>query len=519
MRIIKFFPSIYHIALILFLAALFSCGSSPAPDLAVKYQQYLQQANGRGQFNGNVLVVKHGNVVFQGAYGTADAKVGKSLDLNSVFRLASVSKQFTAMAVMILKEDGKLSYDQELKEFFPELPYEGITIRHLLNHTSGLPDYIGIMDKHWKVEYRYQSKQRRISGNQDVINILAEHTPEVHFLPGEQWRYSNTGYMLLASIVAKVSGLPFSEFMQQRIFGPAGMNSSSVYNYKIGYDPEMPNRTFSFEKQLNGTDIRSTDEHYLNAAAGDGGIYSTLGDLFKWDRILYTEKLVSKETLNEAFTPAVLNNGGTTDYGFGWYIKNLEGGRKEVWHTGGWAGFSSYIVRDVDDDHCIIFLSNNANNYFWPLLTNLNNILHNKPYRLPRLSVKDEIGEVLLNTDLDAAVARYQKIKAEKPDDYIINDQELNQLGYQLLWDAKIQEAKGIFELNIEEYPDSANGYDSLGDALIALGDTVNALINFRKAYELDPNFNIPKRKIDQIEGREEKDPSIWPVIKDPSGC
>lgn len=502
MKFLKFVPAEYQIGLIIVLSSLFSCGLSYQPEHAEKYQQYLSQANGRGQFNGNVLIVENGEVVYQGAFGTADAKVGKPLDLNSIFRLASVSKQFTAMAIMILKEEGKLSYDQNIKDFFPELPYEGVTIRHLLHHTSGIPDYISLMDKYWKPELPNQHNHKRIDGNKDAINTIIAHKPEVYFQPGDKWRYSNTGYMLLASIVSKVSGMSFAQFLKHNVFEPVGMNNTVVYKYTPMYDPTMPNRTFSFRKELNGTDYRSEDDNYLNNAAGDGGIYSTIGDLLKWDRILYTDKLVSKETLEEAFTPAVLNNGDTTDYGFGWYIKYNEVGEKIAWHTGGWAGFATYIRREIEDDNCIILLSNNANNYFWPMLTGLNNIMHNEAYKLPQFSIKEELGEIVFNKDVETAVKRYEEIKAEHADDYIFNDNELNVLGYSLLWEAKIDDAIEIFKLNVVEYPDSANGYDSLGDAYIAKGDTTEALMNFRKALELDPSFSIPQVKIDKLEGR-----------------
>jgi CubicO group peptidase (beta-lactamase class C family) len=238
---------------------------------ANKYEQYLSAANARGQFNGAALVFENGKVVYQGAFGIRGIDPVEPLDLNSQFRLASVSKQFTAMAIMTLKERGKLSYDQEIRDFIPELPYRGITIRHLLHHVSGLADYVQLMDETWK------------------------------------------------------------------------------------------------------TDLRaSADGHYSNPAQGEDGVYSTVGDLLKWDRSLYTEKVVSKQTLEEAFTPAVLSNGDATNYGF--------------------------------------------------------------------------------------------------------------------------------LRLNMEEYPRSANVYDSYGDALLANGDRSNALANFKKAFELDSTLTATQQEIDELE-------------------
>lgn len=517
MRILKFVPQPYQIGLIIIISSLFSCGLAQPQKPTNKYHQYLQQVNNRGQLNGNVLVIEHGELVYQGAFGTANMKAQAALNLNTSFRLASVTKQFTAMAVMILKEEGKLSYDQDIRDFLPELPYEGITIKHLLHHTSGLPNEEELMDKFWKPELSNNNYRKNISGNQDIINTLVAHKPPVYDKPGEEFRYNNTGYMLLATIVSRVSGMSFSQYLKEKIFDPANMTNTVVYNYTPDLDPNMPNRALGYRKELNGMAFTLADAHYLNASEGEGGIYSTLGDLMKWDRILYTDKLVTQSTLKEAFTPAILNNGDTTKYGFGWFIDKSLLGTKKVWHTGDWLGFQSYIGRETEEDNCIIILSNSANNYFWPIIEGLTNILHNQPYQLPRLSIKEEIGATVLNAGLASGIERYKQIKADHPDDYIFNEKELNVLGYSLLWEARTKDAEGIFKLNIEEYPDTANCYDSLGDLFMTMGDTTNALLNFRKALELDPSMDMSQRKIDKLEGKNTE--PMEPLMKPNGGC
>lgn len=495
----------YTSTLLLILFIFSSCGQiqnksdTKKVTLADKYQSYLYELYDKGQFNGNALIIENGEMVFQGTFGISNFNPIDSLKLNSVFRLGSVSKQFTAMGIMILKEAGKLSYDQDVREFIPELSYQGITIRHLLNHTSGLPDYTMTMNEHWKIDLSYDDPERLISGNEDILKMLSEYKPPVHFKPGEKWEYSNTGYNLLATIISRASGKAFDEFLQEHIFTPAEMSNTSVYSYVPGFDEKMPNRVFGFGTKFNGTDRFSTDFHYLNAAKGEGGIYSTLEDLMKWDRILYTDELVSKQTLEAAFSPGILNNGEKTNYGFGWFIDVSPNGKKVVKHMGGWAGFLTNIYREIEEGNCIITLTNNNSRYF-NIDDGLIDILHNKPPKFPRTFIADVIGKKVQTEGITTAIEHYKKLKSEQPDYYIFHENELNFLGYELLEDKKMDEAIDIFKLNQEEYPKSANVYDSYGDALLAKGDTFNALINFKKVQTMDPTFFGITKKIKSIE-------------------
>jgi CubicO group peptidase (beta-lactamase class C family) len=503
MRIGKVANHIFLASLVLIASLLSDCGQnkSEAKTKADKYHSYLSELHARGQFNGNVLIIENGEMVFQGAYGIGNFDPIDSLKPHSVFRLGSVSKQFTAMGIMLLKEAGKLAYDQDIRDFIPELPYQGITIRHLLHHTSGLPDYSMVMNEHWKPHLAYDDPERFIAGNEDILKMLSEHKPPVHFKPGEKWEYSNTGYNLLATIVTRASGTPFDEYLQEHIFDPAEMSQTSVYKYIPGLDEKMPNRVFGFGTKFNGTDRFSTDSHYLNAAQGEGGIYSTLQDLMKWDRILCTEKLVSKATLHEAFARGTLNNGNQTDYGFGWFIDKSPSGKKVVKHSGGWAGFITNIYRETEENNCIIKLTNDNTRYF-NIDDGLIDILHNKSPRIPRIYIADAIGVKVQTEGIAAAVAHYKELKAEQPNDYFFHENELNFLGYELLGDNKVDEALGIFELNVAEYPTSVNVYDSYGDALLAKGDTLNALIQFKKVEAMDPAFFGINEKIQSLEGK-----------------
>jgi CubicO group peptidase (beta-lactamase class C family) len=216
------------------------------------------------------------------------------------FRLASVSKQFTAMAIMVLAESGALAYDDPVSRYLPQLaPYEGVTIRHLMTHTGGLPEYYDVIDT-----------ASGMPTNADALVLLGE-MGKSDFPPGDRYEYRNPGYDMLAPLVEAASGTDFASFMRERVFRPAGMQHSLIYDHTR---PVVPQRAFGYEP--NGDGFSLNDDDPLNAIVGSGGVYSTLKDFFRWDQALYTEVLVSRAALDEALTPARLNNGETTDYGF-----------------------------------------------------------------------------------------------------------------------------------------------------------------------------------------------------------
>lgn len=346
--------------------------------LSDNYRDFLSETYQNKTFNGNALIVEKGKIVYQGSFGISNIDPIDSLQLDSQFRLASVSKQFTATGIMLLKEEGKLTYDQDLKEFIPELPYNGITIRHLLHHTSGLPDYEALLNENWKPALAPDDPARLVPGNDAVIALLVNKKPEPRFKPGEKWEYSNTGYLLLASIVKRASGQPFETYLKEQIFEPAKMMHTSVYAFVPGNDPKMPGRVYGYSSGSNSRDLTYQDTNYLNTVQGDGGIYSTIGDLYRWDRILHTSEILTEEMKNEAFTPAILNDGKKTNYGFGWFIPEKSEGQKTVSHGGGWVGFRTYIYREIDANNCIILLTNHSSPHFDEILDGLKTILGNR---------------------------------------------------------------------------------------------------------------------------------------------
>lgn len=304
-----------------------------------------------------MLVVRHGKPVFQHGYGVTDLRTLHAIDAETDFRLASFTKQFTAMCIMLLVHDGKLRYDDHLTDIFPEFPAYGrpITIRNLLNHTSGLPDYEDLLERQYPNTPDEQIPQIHDAG---VLKLLEQETAS-KFPAGSRWEYSNSGYVVLGLIVEKVSGKPFAEFLEERIFAPLHMTGTLAYEKGKNV---VPRRAYGHSKEKDGW--RETDQSSTSATLGDGGIYTSLDDLAKWDLALRNHTLLSEGEMRPALTPveptagpAKNPDGSPVTYGFGWYLDPYRGHRR-MWHSGETAGFRTVIERFPDDDLSVIVLSN-----------------------------------------------------------------------------------------------------------------------------------------------------------------
>lgn len=319
---------------------------------------------------GCAVLVKHGGLnVLEKGYGVRELRTHAKNDPATNFRLASFTKQFTAMAVLLLIHDGKLHYDDRLTDIFREFPAYGkaITVRHLLTHTGGLPDYEELMEKEEKAEGPIWSPDHQIQ-DQEVLTLL-EQQPAGKFAPGTSWAYSNSGYVVLGLTIAKVSGMPYRDFLRKRIFLPAGMNHSIVYQKGIN---EVAHRAYGYTKE--GDKFLETDQSATSATLGDGAVYSNLEDLSKWDDALEKHALLSEKEMAAALTPVKLMDGaephwpaGMDDdnlapgkpvsYGFGWFLDPWEG-HARMWHTGGTRGFRTVIQRFTSDGLTIVILCN-----------------------------------------------------------------------------------------------------------------------------------------------------------------
>jgi CubicO group peptidase (beta-lactamase class C family) len=310
----------------------------------------------QGKFNGNVLFADHGIPVMMKGYGLADRETKRLLNTKTVFELASVSKQFTAMGIVLLEKKGKLSYDDLMSRYIPELKFYGeVTIRNLLNHTGGLPDYMTLLETHWD--------KTKIATNDDITRQLTLIKPKADFKPTQKYEYSNTGYALLATIIERVSRKSYGAFLLQYIFKPLGMKHTLVYRSR--YHPQkIDNYALGYVQDSTGTMVlpdsfgRQFLSYYLDGIVGDGMVNSNLEDLLKWDQALYTDKLVNSKDKALIFSGTTTLDGKHNDYGFGWEISEHKKYGKIISHSGGWAGYITYIERDTDNKKTMIVLQN-----------------------------------------------------------------------------------------------------------------------------------------------------------------
>jgi len=305
-----------------------------------------------------VLVIKDRRVLLERGYGVTDLRTRRPIDARTNFRLASVTKQLTAAAVMLLVRDGKLRYEDRLADIFPEFPAYGlaITVRQLLNHTSGLPDYEDLMPRP-----DLARAVEEVQIKDAVVLELLKGAEAGKFEPGTKWAYSNSGYVVLGLIVEKASGLPFDEFLRQRIFIPLRMTGTVAY---VRGKNEVPHRAYGHTKEGDGW--KETDQSPTSATLGDGGVYSSLADLGKWDAALRNHILLTELEMRAALSPVIVPENPPTEpdgtpaaYGFGWFL-NPWRGRARMWHYGETVGFRTAIQRFPDDGLTVVVLLNRS---------------------------------------------------------------------------------------------------------------------------------------------------------------
>lgn len=385
--------TLYVVACVACILILLSCNghaqTSTVPAKAVISAASLHQLDSlfhyldsTGLYNGNILVAAGGEKKAFAAIGYANLDTKERLTESSTFELASVSKQFTAIGILRLVDGGKLSLDQNLGTLFPTFPYKDVTIRQLLNHTCGLPDYIALLRKHWD--------KRRIATNNDVIALLTKYHPLKTFEPGTSWEYSNTGYALLASVIEKVSGKSYAAYMQESVFKPLHLDHTQVYMRR--YAPRhIDGYAYGYVQDDNGA-FKLPDSVkefsyviYMDGIAGDGCVNTTAADLLLWDNAVRDQKLISPALWKEAVTPPVIK-GKSTGYGFGFLVAEHPERGRILTHNGGWPGYRTNNVLYLDKDVTLIYLSNKEQN---PAITEavyaaVKNIVFDKPVEFPK---------------------------------------------------------------------------------------------------------------------------------------
>ncbi|MEO5682084.1 MAG: serine hydrolase [Chitinophagaceae bacterium] len=350
--------------------------SLSAQEAVAKLDELVTSYAQNEKFNGTVLVAQKGTILLQKGYGYKNAARKEINDGNTIFQIGSITKQFTAAVVLRLQQEKKLSIRDRLSKYFPTLPFaDSVTIEHLLSHTSGIYNYTNNGD--------FMKTEAVKPASQEKIFSLFKNKP-LEFTPGSKFNYSNSGYMLLGYIIEKITGKPYEKVVHEMIFGPLQMNHSG-FNFVALSSPDKATGYFALNKTSN-TPATVVDS---SASFAAGAIYTTVGDLYKWDRALYTEKIISRASLKDAYTAR------KSKYGFGWGIDSAFG--KPVYkHGGGIFGFSTHILRDPEEDICIIIFDNKGDGGLEKITDGINAILHNQPYDIPKEKIAVTIDSVVL---------------------------------------------------------------------------------------------------------------------------
>jgi CubicO group peptidase (beta-lactamase class C family) len=428
-----------------------------------------------GKFNGSVLVADKGKVIYKKGFGLADMEWNVPNQSDTKHRLGSITKQFTAMLIMQLVEQGKLKLHVPISTYLPDYPKKNgdvITLHHLLTHTSGTPNMTSFRN--------FMTVMRNAYTPVQLVNMSADSTLE--FKPGERFAYSNSGYLLLGYIIEQVTGKSYEQVLQENIFTPLKMVNT-------GYDHHgslLKNRAEGYERW--GRTYVNADFIDMSVPYAAGALYSTVEDLYLWDQALYGNQLLRKENMDLLFTKHIPSNGGY--YGYGWGVGEIPLGNtaeriQTVGHGGGINGFNTQITRILSDKSLIVLL-NNAGGAPVEAMTNaIAAILYDKPYDVPKKSLAYSLVDRIEEEGAEAAIAYYNAKKDSTG--FYMDENEMNTTGYQFLQSGKVKEAVAVFKLNTIAFPKSSNVYDSYGEALMVLGNKAEGLENYKKSVRLNP--------------------------------
>jgi len=485
--------------------------SAMAQNIPKMLNSYLAEAMRHNEINGNVLIAEQGRTLFKKSYGYRDIAGKIPLTDSSLFPLASVSKTFTAVAVLQLMEKGKLKLDDAYAKYFPGFLYPTITIRQLLSHTSDLPDIGGVTDS------LVAAHPEKIFTNADDLTALQIYGKTHHpvFTPGDHWSYSSTGYQLLALLVEKLSREPFAGYLKKPIFIPAGMAGTYLQtslaqttgkNRTLNY---IYNNNYQMKLQWVDTIAEKREWTYnLTGNYGAGGLISTTGDLLKYDEALYAGKLLKPSTMDEAFTPVKLNNGQPnkavegTSYGLGWFIFNDTSNGKIVWHSGSAPGVVTLFVRNITKHQTFIALFNVAisNPVYYDMLDIINN--KNIIYKQPLGYI---YGQEAYKHGADYALAHFNVLKSDTAH-YILREKDLERIALEFSRDYWHTQnlALETYKLMTTLYPGDEHVYVLYADLLLngRVKDRDAAMTFYRKALELNPADEKVRKKLEQPDNK-----------------
>ena len=446
-------------------------------DSAAKVAELISDYHKYGKFNGSALVAFNGEVIYQGGAGEANMEWNIANDEHTKHRLGSITKQFTAMLILQLAEKGELDLHAPINTYLPDYPESTgsiVTTHHLLTHTSGIPNYTSFPNF-------FRDKTRDAYTPKEFIDLFKDM--ELEFAPGERFNYSNSGYFLLGVIMEELTGKSYEALLHKNILEPLNMNETG-YDH---HDDILTNRATGYE-QRNGSYINSP---YLDMSIpyAAGSMYASAADLFKWDRALYENTLLSEEYMTLFFEPFIPAMGGSS-YAYGWAVGLEQIGTSTdsiyiIQHGGGINGFNTIISRSPSDESVVVLLSNTGVAPLREMTSSIRAIQKNKSYEGPKASLAFDVLKVIYSDGLEAALKFYDSNKASTNFENIEGD--FNRVGYDLIADDRLEEAAAIFKLNIDAFPKSFNVYDSYAEAKMLQGDTTEAISFYKKSIEINP--------------------------------
>jgi len=489
----------HHCNLLIFVLFLFIATPGKAQTEINRLDTFFNALNADGKINGNVLVAEHGKVIFSRSFGYADITAQQKNTDQTRFNLASASKPFTAVAIFVLLEKGKLRLDDKVSNYLTGFPFQEITIRHLLSHTSGLPN----------TEELFTPLLKRDSGhivtNADVIPELKSYGKPLHFIPGEKYEYGNTEYSLLALIIEKIGKKPFATFLQQQVFDKVGMQHTSVQGSNQALQAIRYIKPFVYSNEVKPVnqvaDLRKWTYNWAGLT-GQGNIISTTGDMLLFDQALYSGKLLKKSSLDQMFTPVKLNNGTVpyfragideAAYGLGWFIYKDTTNGKIVWHSGGIPGMNTFFLRNLNKKQLIVTMDNTQNATIAP---ETYIILSGKSFSYKR-SVALAYVDELMKHGTDDALTLLHILKSDG--NYLLNEGELNFFGLKLFDDRHTSEALEVLRINTLLFPASFNVYDSYAEVLLKTGKKAAAATMYRKSLDLNPQNEGARKVLEQL--------------------
>jgi len=421
--------------------------SAFAADNSIQIDALLSRYAGYGLFNGAALVADHGQVIFKKGYGLANMEWDIPNTPDTKFRLGSITKQFTATLVMQLVEQGKIDLTATISRYLPDYPKpaaDRITIHELLDHTSGIPGYTELPE--------FGEKSRQPSKPVDFVAFFSKR--ELLFEPGSKFSYSNSAYFLLGVILEKITGQPYERLLHERIFDPAGMRDT-------GYDSTvslLPKRAWGYDSTLNG--YRNASYIDMSLPFSAGSLYSTAEDLYRWDRALYTDQILTRASKDKMFTP------GLSDYGYGWFIK--KGAVTTVEHGGGINGFNTLISRDLEPQRLIVLLNNTGGEPLEAMAAGIRAILDGHSPEFPKQPAAPILLKTYENSGLSATLQQIQAFQSNAA--YDTSENELSRLAAHFMGIGKNEDALAVAKLIAEKFPKSAGAETLLARAYQSTG-------------------------------------------------